>query len=522
MEEFMKFNTKKIIANHSIKKSWWFSDYGNTSKITLAFKNIKMYLKLTLLVLTILAVSCTQWGDHYLPDSTDSKDIFEILKQKPECKEFVDAAVASGFDKVLSGMDIYTVLIPPAGTLNSISDPGTLKETVANHIIFGRYFSETWSDSLQLRSLSGKYFRILKNNLDNVVISNNKKQVEFTQTIVNLEARNGAAHSISSVLEIVPSLADLILNLNPDKYSIFLDNYKKLDSIQPDMYEYKLGINENGEVVMDTLPFMVHATFNPEKEDEDFTLIVPSNEKILEQKQQLLALNGGINEKISPLFYNRLIRNQIILGGYSKNLLLNSDTLITKGNQWVVGRKIKNDELISEKVASNGFLHEAEKIIYKPIAADFIDSIVYEAEWSMGFGNNEKTFISYLENEPIISGDGVNINYHFYAFGLNRFNRFNILVPNVFKGFYEVKLVFKPSAITIKMESEGKLINEEINMNTLVPVDPNNTDPNFFANARAGLVYLPEDGYLDLGFTVQAGIFSTLILDKIVLIPLEN
>lgn len=480
--------------------------------------NLKIGRILSLLLLFVV-ISCNR-DEYYALSNTDEKSIFEIMENTPECAEFVAAAKTSGYDKVLQGNEIYTVLIPPSGTFNNV-EGDSLKVLVANHIVFGRYFDENWKESLKIRSLSGKFYRIIKNKNGTIQLSNNNIQVSFDEKVVNLESRNGVVQSIDNGLFTVPNLKDLIQKLDPAKYSIFLQNYSVFDSIIAEKYDLRFGFNDKGEIILISDPYKKYEAFNPTQEDSTYTLLVPSDDAINAQRAELIVKNGGFANRISKHYYTRLFKNQMLLGNFNSTGLFSADTIYTKGGQWVVGRKLPTDKIGAEQVASNGFLYGTDRIVYKPIAADFIDSLIFEAEWATGFDGHEKTIVSSLENEPTVAGDGQSVNYYLYANGLNTGNKFNVLIPNVFKGKYMIKFVYKPSNITLGLYKEGKSIKRGLNMLKLVLEDPNNTDPNFFANARVGYVELQEDGYLDLEIRVETGAYSTLQIDKIVLVPLE-
>ncbi len=481
---------------------------------------MKLKISTILSVFLLFAVISCSRDEQYALSTNDEKSIFEIMENAPECAEFVAAAKASGYDKVLKGNEIFTVLIPPSGTFDNL-EGDALNAMVSNHIVFGRYFDENWKESLKLRSISGKFYRIIKSKEGVLQLTNNDVITNFDEKIVNLEARNGVAQSIDKALITVPNLLNLIQKLDPVKYSIFLQNYSVFDSIIVEKQDLKFGLDDKGEVILIADPFKKYEAFNPSIEDSTFTLLVPTDNAINAQRAELIQKNGGLASRISKYYYTRLFRNQLLLGNYNTTNLLQADTIYTKGGQWVVGKKLSKDKIGAEQVASNGFLYGTDKIIYKPIAADFIDSLVYEAEWATGFDGHEKTLVSSLEVEPSVAGDGQIVNYYLYANSLNTGNKFNILIPNIFRGKYEIKFVYKPSTIVLGLYQEGKLIRKGLNMLKLVSEDPNNTDPNFFANARVGYVEMQEDGYLDLEIRVEAGTFSTLQLDKIVLVPLE-
>lgn len=473
-----------------------------------------------ILFCSILFFSCTEWNEHYDLNESDQMSIYQVLKMNPDYQYFVKALDKSGYDKVLNGQEVFTVFIPEKEALsNTELDDDAFRRLIGNHIIIGKHYVREITDTLKARSLSQKYYYLFPDKELGFRLSNRKHEVQPIIGKSDIQSRNGVAHSINGIIETVPNIKEIIDNLDAEKYSIFLSEYNRLDSINTEMEELRLGLNEKGEVVRDTLPYWVYPAFNPAQESRDITLLVPTDEAIITQKNNLIAMNGGDAEKISDYYFVRLIRNQLLQGAYPKDILLDSDTILTDGGQKVIGRKIK--KLDAQKVASNGYVFETTHVLYQPAAVDFIDSLTYEAEWALGVDGHEKTIIYTTENIPLALGDDIELNKHLYCYGLNRGHRINLFVPNVFAGLYQVKLVYKQSDILIRLLSEGRIVNEQINLETLVPVDPNNEDPNVFPNVEVGFVFHQEHGYLNIEFEVLRGTFASMMIDKIVLVPVE-
>ena len=467
----------------------------------------------------IVISACTEWDDHYDAKGNDSMTIYEVMSALPEYDYFVKALDITGYDKVLKGQDVYTVFIPAKEELKKVSqnDEG-FKRLIGNHIILGKYYIREVADTMKVGALSGKHYSLFADE-EGFKLSIRKDDFYSLRNLSDLQARNGVAHVIDGMIETVPNLQDLIKDLDPNKYSIFLNEYNRHDSINPEMEDLRLGLNEFGEVVRDTLPFWVYPAFNPGEESLDMTVIVPSDDAIEQQRMQLIQMNGGDATKISDYYYARMIRNQVLDGAFSRTQLASADTIETIGKQKVVGNKLKGLE--AEQIASNGYLLTTNSLLYEPLAVDFIDSLVYEAEYSLGIDDHPRTIIYTTEQEPIILDDQSSGNKLLFGVGLNRGDRINLFIPDVFKGLYKVKLVYKQSDIGIVMSSEGRLISEFMDLETLVPEDLNNEGPVVLPNVEAGFVFHQESGYLNIQFDVLSGTFTSLMIDKIILVPVE-
>ena len=172
--------------------------------------------------------------------------------------------------------------------------------------------------------------------------------------------------------------------------------------------------------------------------------------------------------------------------------------------------------------ASNGYMFESSELVYQPIAADFIDSVVFEAEWALGFDNHEKSIIYNGEIEPTVGGNGVTMNHHLFASSLVRNNYVQFFIPDVFKGAYLVKVQYMWSSVSVRILSDGVPVTAApINLETYISRDINNPDPNNWAYGQVGYVFLPENGNLNISLVVSSGTYATMMIDKIVLIPIE-
>ncbi len=484
--------------------------------------NRSIILKYLAAIILLFALACTSWTDHYIDDEAyENNNVLQILKTTSGTDEFIAALEETGLDKVVAGADVFTVFVPPAGSFSGITGD-ELKKLVSNHIVFGRYYFENLTDSLVLQSIGGKYFQVNSDDGSKVNINNRLSLIAVEGEIVDKEARNGVIHSVQKVIEVVPNIEEQFQQLDPNKYSIFLEYYNKYDSIHPDLEAYKLGFNGEGGVILSTEPYWEFPSFNASDEEHGYCLLIPSDEAILNQRSRLVELNGNVDSRISQFYYTRLIRNQMLRGAYNETTLFNADTIITEGENWVVGKKL-NEELYSNQIiASNGYILEASDIIYEPTAVDFLDSIVYEAEWSLGFDGHEKTLIYDAEMQPTVGGNGSSVNYHLFGNSLLSWDKIDIFVPNMYKGLYKVKMAYQWSNITVGLHSEGiPITNKPINLQTYIGKDINNLDPNYWAYGEVGYVFLQEDGNLHIGIQITNGVFAALMIDKLVFIPLE-
>lgn len=495
-----------------------------TMTIEKKIKQIRMNIHKTIKVLIIAGVTllsaCTDWGEHYDGSISDTQNLIQRLESIDGTDEFLTVLKSTGLDKVVAGSDVYTLFIPPVGSFTDVADD-ELKQLVGNHIVFGRLFKENMTDSLKIRAVNGKFLRIYVEN-EIPKINNRMELISIDETNYDFEAQNGVIQRVDKLITVVQNLEEKIQTLDPEKYSIFLENYSKYDSLNIEEEMYDIAFNDDGGVILYTEPLTEYACFNAADEENGYTLLAPTNDAILAQKAELLALNGGDESKISPYYYMRLIRNHMLRGAFNNNQLFAADTIISEGENWVVGRKLTEENFGTPVVASNGYLFESNHNVYKPIAADFIDSIVYEAEWSVGFDNHEKTLVYDCANLPEVEGNGTQINHHLFIPGLNGGDRLDFFIPQVFEGLYQVKIVYKWTGLQVSVDSEEVPISEwRVNLETYVLKDLTNEDPNYWAYGDFGIVFFPEPGNLNIGIQINSGMLEALMIDKIVLVPLE-
>ena len=240
-----------------------------------------------LLICLVSFNACTKWEDHYGIEENNTQDVYKVLENGDQYQAFVKALQSTGYDKVLKGQEVFTVLVPEFDVWNVEGvNNDDLKKLVGNHIIMGRYFMRDFSDTVKVRAMSGKYYSIFPTEQTGFSLSNRQNKFQPLVNQSDVQSRNGVIHTIDGMIQTVPNIKDVIDQLDPVKYSIFLSEYNRMDSILPEMNELRLGLNESGEVIRDTLPYWVYPAFNPADESRDMTVMVPSDESILAQKTQ--------------------------------------------------------------------------------------------------------------------------------------------------------------------------------------------------------------------------------------------
>ncbi|MES2881003.1 MAG: fasciclin domain-containing protein [Bacteroidota bacterium] len=140
---------------------------------------------------------CKKWEDHTAAtDAMVGKDIFQQIKENSDLSKFAELLTKSGYDKIISSSQTYTVFAPANSALASI-DPAVvandakLKLFVGNHITNQLQPAAT-NGVVRLQMLNGKYNNLQAKMLEQAIITTSDKY-----------GKNGILHIIDKM---VPAL----------------------------------------------------------------------------------------------------------------------------------------------------------------------------------------------------------------------------------------------------------------------------------------------------------------------------
>jgi uncharacterized surface protein with fasciclin (FAS1) repeats len=154
-----------------------------------------MILKIKLLIPLFTAVmlfnSCSKWDDHNaVTDASLNKDLLQQINENSNLSKFSELLVKSGYDKVVSSSQTFTVWAPTNTALATldpaiVADTARLRLFVGNHIATQMYSTTTTATLTRIALLNGKFNNMMGATFDDAAI-----------TEANKYAKNGILHII--------------------------------------------------------------------------------------------------------------------------------------------------------------------------------------------------------------------------------------------------------------------------------------------------------------------------------------
>lgn len=246
------------------------------------FKNIGFFL-LALIMSVISLSSCENetWNQHYQVDNkiASNKTLWETIKGNSNLTEFAWAVRVSGYDKILSSSQMFTVWAPTNSVLNIDTtqlSPDSLvitKQFVENHI--SRYsYSASGTFDKRIVLLNKKITRFKSNGAEFSFAG--IKLVE-----INSISNNGVLHVVENPFKFFPNIWE------------YLATNRDLDSIKNYLYSFNVitfdptksvpgDVNEEGNIVyLDSVKYNNNMMFRIlgrlNNEDSSYVAILPTN-----------------------------------------------------------------------------------------------------------------------------------------------------------------------------------------------------------------------------------------------------
>jgi uncharacterized surface protein with fasciclin (FAS1) repeats len=162
---------------------------------------------LLLMLFSGLLFGCKKWDKHNeITDPSVSKDLLQRIRENADLSKFAELLTKSGYDKIISSSQTYTVFAPVNAALASldpaiVADDARLKLFVGNHIT-NQLQPSAVTGLVRVQMLSGKY-----NNLQN------GKFEDASITTADQYAKNGLLHIINKM---APALSNAWTFLQSD------------------------------------------------------------------------------------------------------------------------------------------------------------------------------------------------------------------------------------------------------------------------------------------------------------------
>jgi hypothetical protein len=175
-------------------------------------------------VLALLLFSCNQtWEDHYKTQNGAllEKKLLELIEEQPDLSLFASMLKKTGYDKVLSSNQVYTVWAPDNAALAAVdtSNMNEVNKIVRNHIArFSHPSSGVQNAAVSM--LNGKNVHFVQKEED--FIFGDRKLLEADLTV-----GNGILHVIDGMVTYYPNVWE------------YLSSAANVDSIRNYMYSFE-------------------------------------------------------------------------------------------------------------------------------------------------------------------------------------------------------------------------------------------------------------------------------------------
>lgn len=360
----------------------------------------------TLFVFTILfsvsfLSSCKDdWNQHFNEVSIVQRsdlNLYDFIKSKENLSTFTTMLENTGYDKILSNSQTFTVWAPDNSSLTGI-DPNNKAlalEIVKNHIA-NYSFTTSGVISLTIAMVNGKLLPFTKNSkgysLDGVNI-----------TTADLGTSNGILH--------------ILAEYSPYKKNIweFIDQTSGLDSLKSYINSISFRVldsvasyDKNG-ILVDSIFKIKNAVFDQlgkiNIEDSIYTALLPNNTAWSELYNRIspyykmLPADGGANQQRKSTLWT-LAKNLFFYG--AKNLPLSENKLVSTGNITFHNPTVLFDNT-QKNTLSNGLAYVASTKLNVQDTASWNKPIKFEAEWQSYYGTTLSNYTA-----STLSGLGTN------------------------------------------------------------------------------------------------------------------
>lgn len=458
-------------------------------------------------VLTVGLVSCEseKWSEHYSVNASGTwgKSIWETIRSNPDLSKFAWALRQTGYDKMLSEPQMFTVWVPD-NTATTIDTTQTstdteqlLKEYVQNHI--SRYAYPVSGVMSQKITLLNKKKVVFKS--DGTISTLNDIQLKQT----NILASNGVVHVIANRVPFFSNIWEYLsktAGLDSIRSYFFANNRLYFDeskSIPGD-------VNEEGQTVyLDSVIYNYNTLFFRlgaiSDEDSTYTALLPTNtawnKSYASIKEYFRFFSNTPGTKIAAdtlqRKYTLSALTQDLFFSKSMQTLTNDSMISTSRNKFVN----PTAGALSDFPASNGHVYLTDAINYKSWES-WHRTIKVEAErstgrqytWSYIYERKyqelefEVSGGRYIEATPTMSSVNPTITFEIPNTLSGKLNADKTIM---YGGAYNIYCVFLPNKLKTASPKPNKvvfsLIYQSDNKGQIVTVNYNNDPENFVIDA---------------------------------------
>lgn len=423
--------------------------------------NIKSLITFLLAgIITVGVISCNdKWDEHYKDPEKNitNKSLWQNIQETPELSIFAEILEKTGYDKVLSKSQMFTVWAPDNDALKNLNivDTALVNEFLDNHIAM---FSMPASGAIDkpISMLNGKVVRFHLSEGNQYYFGNvlNKQS--------NILSTNGVLHIINGYVPFQDNIWEYLLK--EDRIS---DISKYLYSFNDIVFDPGSSIpgggydDEGNTIYLDSVYINLNEMFSYigriNNEDSLYTMIVPDNRawnaKYNEAKEYYKFYDKSIlfADSLQDVFANLAVVSNLVFS--DKMQLSPEDSLVS--TRHTVFKNPANLLLGAEEIEmSNGRIFITDSLRFSP-----------SESWHSFYGREAETILGRLnEGSTILTRSSMNTYFENISFnsyievapiGPTTNPTVTFEIPFTLSATYNIYCVFVPEIIS-KPESQAR------------------------------------------------------------------
>lgn len=402
---------------------------------------IKRFINLLAVTIAVMTFSACKkdWQAHDTTiDPNLANNLYQAISKTSNLSKFSAMMVKTGYDKIVSSSQTYTVWAPTDSALASLdasitADTAKLKLFVANHIATQVYLSGTASGDQRIKMLNGKYITLSGAKFDsaNIVKANQYTNNGIYHVIDKYIPRYDNCWEFLNDNAVTPLMKAFLLSQN---HKVFNPAIAKQTGVDPTsglpVYD-----SSTGYVVRN---YFLDSVMNVSDETNQYTFVVLADNSFVTELNKLTPyFKTSTTDSTLSLSSSFLVRDLAFKGLYTPAQL--PDTMVS---QYGVKVPLNKSAIVASYKTSNGIIYVMNQVNFT-LKYKF-PSVYIQGENPSGFSADRSSNTYYrVRNNPVTGLNFYDImitnynvaNYHvdYYAGYLNsmRYNAYWVAVNDL-------------------------------------------------------------------------------------------